>query len=137
MKKIEIKKIKSKWLVNGKQYADLCECEKSFFNSFLAMMKRSLTILVLLISSFCFSQKHFVRSENSRHTVTINQDGTALQFDGRTYLIDQKRGWYQNKNDSIIWIYGHDRKKWKDMVKVGFYNNYKNHVISIQSEKLP
>lgn len=135
MKKIEIKKTKSKWLVNGKQYPDLCDAEKSFFDSFLIMMKTTLTIVVLLMSSFCFSQKNFIRSENSKHTVTINQDGTALQFDGRTYLIHQKRGLYLN--DSIIWVYGHNPKKYKDMIKVGFYNNYKNHVVSIKTEKLP
>jgi hypothetical protein len=135
MKKIEIKKIKSKWLVNGKQYADLCECEKSFFDSFLAMMKMSATVFLFLITSSSFSQKRFVRAENSSHTVTINQDGTALQFDGRTYFVDPKRGWY--RNDTIVWMYGHDKNKWKDMVKVGFYNNYKNYVVSVKSEKLP
>jgi len=97
-------------------------------------MKKSISIALLLMSSLCFSQRHFVRSENSVHKVTINQDGTALQFDGRTYFIDQKRGWY--RNDSIIWIYGHNSKRFKDMVKVGFYNNYKNYVVSVKSEKL-
>ena len=98
-------------------------------------MKNSITIALLLISSFCFSQKHFVKAENSKHIITINEYATALKFDGRTYFIDQKKGWY--RNDSIVWVYGHDLKNWKDMVKVGFYNNYQNYVVSTQTEKLP
>lgn len=100
-------------------------------------MKNSITIALLLISSLCFSQKHFVKAKNSTHKVTINKEGTALLFDGRTYFIDPKTGWYQSKNDSITWVYGHNLKRFKDVVKIGFYNNYQNYVVSTQTEKLP
>jgi len=39
MSRIEIKKINAKWLVNGKQYADLSDREKSFFDEFIILMK--------------------------------------------------------------------------------------------------
>ena len=98
-------------------------------------MKIAIILILTMISISAYSQKQFVLAENSKHKVTINEDGTALRFDGRTYFIDQKKGWY--RNDSIIWIYGHDPKNWKDMVKIGFYNDYKNYVVSIKTEKLP
>lgn len=99
-------------------------------------MKITITILmIMLIGISSYSQKKFVLGEYSVHKVTINEDGTALKFDGRTYFIDKKRCVY--RNDSITWIYGHDLKNWKDFVKVGFYNNFKNYVVSIKTEKLP
>jgi len=36
---IEIKKVNTKWLINGKQYADLSEREKIFFDEFLIAMR--------------------------------------------------------------------------------------------------
>jgi hypothetical protein len=98
-------------------------------------MKIAIVLMLTIVSLSSCSQKHFALAKDSVHKVEINIDGTALKFDGRTYFIHPKRGWY--RNDSIIWIYGHDRKNWKDMVKVGFYNNYKNYVVSIKTEKLP
>jgi hypothetical protein len=98
-------------------------------------MKIAIALMLMTISLSSYSQKNFVRSENSKHKVTINQGVDTLQFDGRTYFIDPKRGWY--RNDSIIWVYGHDKKKWKDVVKVGFYNDYKSYVVSTKTEKLP
>jgi hypothetical protein len=48
MDKIEIKRINSKWLINGKQYPDLSEKEKSFFDRFIIFMKESAAIAILL-----------------------------------------------------------------------------------------
>jgi hypothetical protein len=39
MYKIEIKRINSKWLINGKQYPELCGTEKTFFDEFLIAMR--------------------------------------------------------------------------------------------------
>lgn len=39
MSTIEIKLINSKWLVNGKQYHELCGTEKQFFDEFIIIMK--------------------------------------------------------------------------------------------------
>jgi hypothetical protein len=98
-------------------------------------MKIAIVLMLMTMSFSTYSQKHFVRSENSKHRVSINQYGNELKFDERTYFINKKKGWY--RNDSIIWVYGHSSKNWKNMVKVGFYNNYKNYVVSVKSEKLP
>lgn len=37
--KIEINKTDGKWLINGKQYADLTKEEKQFFDEFIIAMK--------------------------------------------------------------------------------------------------
>lgn len=37
--KIEINKTDGKWLINGKQYADLSNEEKQFFDEFIIAMK--------------------------------------------------------------------------------------------------
>ena len=41
MSSIEIKRVNSKWLVNGKQYAYLSEKEKTYFDGFLNFMKQN------------------------------------------------------------------------------------------------
>lgn len=93
--------------------------------------------MLLLFSSLGYSQKKFVRSEDSKHKVMMIGQMNTLSFDGRIYSIDKKRGWYHMKNDSIIWVYGHNPTNFKDVVKVGFYKDFQHYVVSIKTEKLP
>lgn len=39
MNTIEIKKVNTKWLINGKPYVDLSEREKRFFDEFIIAMR--------------------------------------------------------------------------------------------------
>jgi hypothetical protein len=97
-------------------------------------MRNLLMIIFLLLSIGSVAQKKFVKSADSKHIITSIADD-YIKFDGRDYYIHPKRGWYKSDNDSITWVYGHSKDNWADMVKIGFYNDRKGYVISIQTEK--
>lgn len=107
-------------------------CTEETISSF-----KKVTLLILMFLSFTtYSQQKFVLAVNSKHKVEMIDELKTISFNGRIYEIKQgtRRGWIIK--DSITWVYGHNPKKFKDMVKVGFYNNFKNYVVSTKTEKL-
>ncbi|WP_127340087.1 hypothetical protein [Flavobacterium] len=93
--------------------------------------------MLLLFCSMAYSQKKkFVMAADSKHKVLMIGQMQALSFDDRIYSIDKKRGWYVDRNDTVIWVYGHNPLDFKDVVKVGFYKDFQNYVVSLKTEKL-
>lgn len=97
--------------------------------------KVSLAVL-LMLSSLGYSQKRFVRSEDSKHKVEMTEHLKTIVFDGRVYKIKDgnHKGWYRMRNDSITWVYGLNPENSRDVVLVGFYNEFKSYVISVKTE---
>lgn len=104
-------------------------CTEETIRSF----KKVAIALMLLLSTSGFAQNKFVLAENSVHKVVMTDHLKTIVFDGRVYEVLERKGWYRMRNDSITWVYGHDPKNFKDMVKIGFYNEFKNYVLSIKT----
>ena len=101
-------------------------------------MKKIIIGFLMLLNATSYCQSRFVRSEESKHKVTLlSKDLDSFYFDNRLYVVYKRSGMYKMKKDSITWIYGHNPFHFKDMVKVGFYDDFKKYVISIKTEKLP
>lgn len=107
-------------------------CTEETIRSF----KKVAIAIMLVLSTSGFAQKKFVLAENSAHKVVMTDHLKTIVFDGRVYEVPKRRGWYRMRNDSITWIYGHDPKNFKDMVKIGFYNEFKSYVLSLKTDNL-
>jgi hypothetical protein len=100
-------------------------------------MKKTLVTIALIISTTSFAQrKNFVRSENSKHKVVMTEFLKTMTFDGKKYTINERRGVFQYRNDTIVWVYGQDPARWGHKpILIGFYNDFKNYVVSAKTEK--
>lgn len=60
----------------------------------------------------------------------------TIIFDGQTYEIRpsvNRPNYY--KHDSITWVYANIPGDFRRMIKIGFYNDFKNYIISEKFEK--
>jgi hypothetical protein len=101
-------------------------------------MKKAIVTIALIITTTSFAQrKNFVRAENSKHKVVMTEFLKTMTFDGKTYTINERRGVFQYRKDSIVWVIGQDPNNWgHNPIRIGFYNDFKNYVVSSKTEKL-
>lgn len=112
--------------------------ERVCSNETIKTFKKIAIAFLLLICLPSYSQKKkFVLGEDSKHNVLMIGQMQTISFDGRIYSINKRSGWYVDRNDTIIWVYGHNPSNFKDVIKVGFYKDFQHFVVSLKTEELP
>jgi hypothetical protein len=99
-------------------------------------MKKIILLALFFVSSLLFSQKNnFVKSNNSTHKVVMTEFLKSMTFNGKKYEINERRGVFKYRKDTIVWVYGQDPNHWGiKPILIGFYNDFKNYVVDTKTE---
>lgn len=105
-------------------------------------MKKILFIISVLFIVSCSSQYKYVYEKDSKHTVKMKEHLKVIEFDSDIYLIKQNEpgkriGWYIDRSDTIVWVYAKHNNDVANVIKIGYYNNFKNYVVSQDTELKP